>query len=166
MCRPYAWFLKIAFVRISVCVCLRPQAIKNYSCLNSQSNKPTAFQFLYMALAIDTIDGRAVSYCQRINCICLSFHSKMRCTLLTRWSASVFKSGCAVRVAKLMRQDSVSVRILIKNNFILLSKSLSLSTVVLNSRDWREIVWLLENLHFKNQPCNRLYSKKLAEMHW
>ena len=33
------------------------------------------------------------------------------------------------------------------------------STVVL-SRDWWEIVWLPENLHFKNQPCNRLYPKK------
>ena len=43
---------------------------------------------------------------------------------------------------------------------------LSLSTVVLNSRDWSEIVWLLEILCFKNQPCNRLYSKKSAGMHW
>ena len=42
---------------------------------------------------------------------------------------------------------------------------LSLSTVVLNSRDWSEIIWLLENLHFKNQPCNRLYLKKPAGMH-
>ena len=43
---------------------------------------------------------------------------------------------------------------------------LSLSTVVLNSRDWAEIVWLPEILHFKNQPCNRLYLKKPAGMHW
>ena len=43
---------------------------------------------------------------------------------------------------------------------------LSLSTVVLNSRDWSEIVWLLEISCFKNQPCNRLYSKKPAGMHW
>ena len=31
---------------------------------------------------------------------------------------------------------------------------------VLNSRDWTEIVWLLEISHFKNQPCNRLYQSK------
>ena len=38
--------------------------------------------------------------------------------------------------------------------------------VVLNSRDWSEIIWLLEISHFKNQPCNRLYPKKPAGMHW
>ena len=38
--------------------------------------------------------------------------------------------------------------------------------VVLNSRDWSEIVWLLEILHFKNQLCNRLYLKKSTRMHW
>ena len=44
---------------------------------------------------------------------------------------------------------------------------LSLSTIVLNSRDWSEIVWLPEILCFnKNQPCNRLYPKKPAGMHW
>ena len=37
---------------------------------------------------------------------------------------------------------------------------LSLSTIVLNSRDWSEIVWLPEISRFKNQPCNRLYLKK------
>ena len=42
----------------------------------------------------------------------------------------------------------------------------SLSTIVLNSRDWSEIVWLPEILCFKNQPCNRLYSKKSTGMHW
>ena len=42
---------------------------------------------------------------------------------------------------------------------------LSLSTVVLNSRDWSEIIWLLEILCLKNQPCNRLYPKKPAGMH-
>ena len=44
--------------------------------------------------------------------------------------------------------------------------TVSLSTKVLNSRDWSEIVWLLEILRFKNQPCNRLYPKKPAGMHW
>ena len=44
--------------------------------------------------------------------------------------------------------------------------TLSLSTVVLNSRDWSEIVWLPEILRFKNQPCNRLYPKKPAGMRW
>ena len=38
--------------------------------------------------------------------------------------------------------------------------------IVLNSRDWSEIVWLPEISHFKNQPCNRLYPKKPAGMHW
>ena len=38
--------------------------------------------------------------------------------------------------------------------------------IVLNSRDWSEIVWLPEILRFKNQPCNRLYSKKPDGMHW
>ena len=36
----------------------------------------------------------------------------------------------------------------------------SLSTIVLNSRDWYEIIWLPEISHFKNQPCNRFYPKK------
>ena len=43
---------------------------------------------------------------------------------------------------------------------------LSLSTIVLNSRDWSEIVWLPKILCFKNQPCNRLYLKKPAGKHW
>ena len=42
----------------------------------------------------------------------------------------------------------------------------SLSTIVLNSRDWLEIVWLLEILRFRNQPYNRLYPKKPTGMHW
>ena len=42
----------------------------------------------------------------------------------------------------------------------------SLSTVVLNSRDWLEIVWLMEILCFIKQPCNRLYPKKPTGMHW
>ena len=42
----------------------------------------------------------------------------------------------------------------------------SLSTIVLNSRDWSEIIWLPEILHFKVQPCNRLYPKKTTRMHW
>ena len=47
-----------------------------------------------------------------------------------------------------------------------LSTVVSLSMVVLNSRDWSEIVWLPEILCFKNQPCNKLYLKKPAGMHW
>ena len=42
----------------------------------------------------------------------------------------------------------------------------SLSTIVLNSRDWYEIIWLPEISRFKNQPCNRFYQKKPAGMHW
>ena len=38
-----------------------------------------------------------------------------------------------------------------------------LRTVVLNSRDWYAIVWLLEISHFKNQPCNRFYLKNRLE---
>ena len=44
-----------------------------------------------------------------------------------------------------------------------IAKILSLSTIVLNSRDWYEIIWLPKILRFKNQPCNRFYP---AEMHW
>ena len=36
----------------------------------------------------------------------------------------------------------------------------TLSTIVLNSRDWYEIIWLPEISCFKNQPCNRFYPKK------
>ena len=43
---------------------------------------------------------------------------------------------------------------------------ISLSTIVFNSRDWSEIVWLPKILHFINQPCNRLYPKKTAGIHW
>ena len=49
---------------------------------------------------------------------------------------------------------------------VLLEGIPSLSTVVLNSRDWYEIVWLLEIPRFKNQPCNRFYPKKPAGIHW
>ena len=37
---------------------------------------------------------------------------------------------------------------------------ISLSTVVLNSRDCRKLYGFGKILHFKNQPCNRLYLKK------
>ena len=43
---------------------------------------------------------------------------------------------------------------------------ISLSTVVLNSRDWSEITWLLEILCFKNQSCNKFYPKKPSGIHW
>ena len=45
-------------------------------------------------------------------------------------------------------------------------ETVSLSTVALNSRDWSEIVWFPEILRFIKQPCNRLYLKKPAGMHW
>ena len=38
--------------------------------------------------------------------------------------------------------------------------------LVLNSRDWSEIVWLPKISRFKNQPCNKLYPKKPTGMHW
>ena len=40
----------------------------------------------------------------------------------------------------------------------------SLNTVVLNSKDWSEIIWLPEISCFKNQTCNRLYPKKPTGM--
>ena len=43
---------------------------------------------------------------------------------------------------------------------------ISLSTIVLNSRDWSEIVWLPKISRFNNQPSNRLYPKKPAGIHW
>ena len=43
---------------------------------------------------------------------------------------------------------------------------LSLSTVVLNSRDWSEIIWLPRNSHFKISLPIGLYPKKPAGMHW
>ena len=47
------------------------------------------------------------------------------------------------------------------------NSSISLSTVVLNSRDWyRKLYDFGKISHFKNQPCNRLYPKKPAGMHW
>ena len=49
---------------------------------------------------------------------------------------------------------------------IIINIVISLSAVVLNSRDWSEIVWLPEISCFKNQPCDRLYLKKSAGMHW
>ena len=46
-----------------------------------------------------------------------------------------------------------------------LDDQLSLSTIVLNSRDWSEIIWLPKNSHFKiNLPIG-LYPKKLTGMH-
>ena len=46
------------------------------------------------------------------------------------------------------------------------STPLSLSTIVLNSRDWSEIIWLPKNSYFKiNLPIG-LYPKKPAGMHW
>ena len=44
---------------------------------------------------------------------------------------------------------------------------ISLSTVVLNSRDWWEIIYGFWKIsHFKNQPCNRLYPKNRLDGFW
>ena len=43
---------------------------------------------------------------------------------------------------------------------------LSLSTIVLNSRDWSEIVWVPKILHFKINLAIDFIQKILAEMHW
>ena len=49
---------------VCVCVCVCPSGIKNYSyeikSEYSQSNNSYYFQFLCMALAINTIDGQAL----------------------------------------------------------------------------------------------------------
>ena len=42
----------------------------------------------------------------------------------------------------------------------------SLSTLVLNSRDWSEIVWLPEISRFKINLAISFIRKKLAGMHW
>ena len=60
-------FLKL-LLSVCVCVCVHPQAINNYlatyvneSQITNQTS-PTAFQFLYMILAVDIItDGRGLS---------------------------------------------------------------------------------------------------------
>ena len=43
---------------------------------------------------------------------------------------------------------------------------LSLSTLVLNSRDWSEIVWLPEILRLKINLAISFIRKNPAEMHW
>ena len=43
---------------------------------------------------------------------------------------------------------------------------ISLSTIVLNSRDWSEILWLSEILCFKINLAISFYLKKPAGMHW
>ena len=45
-------------------------------------------------------------------------------------------------------------------------KTLSLSTLVLNSRDWSEIVWLPEISRFKINLAISFIRKKSAGMHW
>ena len=44
--------------------------------------------------------------------------------------------------------------------------SISLSTIVLNSRDWSEIVWLPEISRFKINLAISFIRKKPAGMHW
>ena len=90
-------------MRTSVCVCVHPLAIKNYS--REMKAEYTVFQFLYMALAIDTVNGCGlvtkcvISYYQRIlrqRCITRSFIIKghfTSCIVQTRWKASVLKVG-------------------------------------------------------------------------
>ena len=45
-------------------------------------------------------------------------------------------------------------------------QSLSLSTIVLNSRDWSEIVWLPKILHLKINLAIGFIRRKPAGMHW
>ena len=53
-----AWLLEIAFVwKVSIRVCVHPQAIN----LNKHQTSHTAFQFLYMTLAINITDECGLS---------------------------------------------------------------------------------------------------------
>ena len=66
-----AWFLEIVFVRTSVCmcaclcacvrVCVRPPGYSREMNRITNQRSLTAFQFLYMTLAIDITDGRGLS---------------------------------------------------------------------------------------------------------
>ena len=47
-----------------------------------------------------------------------------------------------------------------------MSRISSLSTIVLNSRDWSEIVWLPKILCFKINLAVGFIRKKLAGIHW
>ena len=46
------------------------------------------------------------------------------------------------------------------------ARRLSLSTIVLNSRDWSEIIWLPEISRFKINLAISFIRKKPAGMHW
>jgi len=46
------------------------------------------------------------------------------------------------------------------------TRPISLSTVVLNSRDWPKKIWCPKFWHVQNPLYNRLYAKKLTKMHW
>ena len=60
---------------------------------------------------------------------------------------------------------SISIGKIISTESQLL-ESISLNTIVLNSRDWSEIIWLPKNSHFKINLPMGLYPKKPAGMHW
>ena len=105
---------------MSVCVCVRPQAIKNYSCEMKSQTSPIAFQFLCTALAIDIVDGRGLSY--EVHCVLLKkskvmlyLHSKSpltSCTLLIRWSTLVkwaCHAGCEAYKRRLAYSATVRI---------------------------------------------------------
>ena len=54
----------------------------------------------------------------------------------------------------------------VQSNSHPLVRTVSLSTLVLNSRDWSEIVWLPEISRFKINLAISFIRKKLAGMHW
>ena len=66
-----------------------------------------------MTLAVDITDGRGLSNealhellpKKRKVMLYLQFITRTSCTLLTRWSTSVLKSGRAMRVARLIKED-------------------------------------------------------------
>ena len=120
----HAWFLKIALCGCRyacLCVCVCPRAIKNHSCEVKPEYpiKQVLLLFSFFVrhlLSILLMGGtlvtkHVVSYCQRrarYCYICCSLHGKSRltsCTLLTKMQCFSFKSGHAVWVAKLTKQD-------------------------------------------------------------
>ena len=53
-----------------------------------------------------------------------------------------------------------------EHDMVAMGLYISLSTVVLNSRIGGKSYGFQKMSCFKNQPCNRLYLKQLAGMHW
>ena len=116
--------IEIAFickvcVCLCMCVCPLPRlhiTIHVKRSPNNQSNKSYTFQFLIMTLAVDITDGCGLS--NKVCCESLPKKSKVMLYLpfITQYKAFIqlyitktehfsFKSGCAMRVVKLIKED-------------------------------------------------------------